>query len=268
MAKSPWYKDWFNSGFYHKLYFEHDEKAAGDFIQRLLTHINPAPGSRMLDIGCGRGRHSKILASRGYDVTGFDLSPNSIQWAKQFEKENLHFVIHDMRLPFYSNYFDFAFNFFTSFGYFRTRREHDAAMRTIATALRQGGSFIIDYLNTHYVENHLIPYETKQVGETRYEMNRWDTATHFFKKIIVHDPSLIEPLEFTEEIAKFSLGDFTDMLSYQGLQIQDVFGDYQLSRYDIVATPRMIILAKGGINKKADKEKRLYSDGRKTDALT
>ncbi len=86
----------------------------------------------MLDVACGRGRHSRILASKGFVVTGIDISFDSIAFAKQFENENLDFYQHDMRLPFRVNYFDYAFNFFTSFGYFKTRREHDDAIRTIA----------------------------------------------------------------------------------------------------------------------------------------
>ncbi len=58
------------------------------------------------------------------------------------------------------------------------------------------------------------------------------------------------------------------MLSYQGLQVQEVFGDYHFSHYDVRKTPRLIIIAQKKIKEPADKEKRLYSDGRRTDALT
>ena len=146
MADKSWYIDWFNSPFYHKLYFERDEKEAESFIHQLVKHLQPVAGCRMLDVACGKGRHSKILAAMGYDVTGIDLAPASIAWAKQSENENLHFFIHDMRLPFYANYFDYAFNFFTSFGYFKTRREHDAAIRSISKSLKPGGFFVIGCL--------------------------------------------------------------------------------------------------------------------------
>src|SRR5215218_887028 len=99
MSAQDWYKDWFNSPFYHKLYFERDEKEAQQFILTLLDHVKPAKDSRMLDVACGRGRHSRFLARQGYDVTGIDLSLDSILYAKQFETDNLHFYQHDMRLP-------------------------------------------------------------------------------------------------------------------------------------------------------------------------
>ncbi|MEO8403806.1 MAG: class I SAM-dependent methyltransferase [Chitinophagaceae bacterium] len=265
MSQQPWYQEWFNSPFYHKLYFERDEEEARAFIHKLISKLHPTHGSRMVDIACGRGRHSKILAALGFDVTGIDLSPDSIEFAKTSETEKLHFFIHDMRLPFWINYFNYAFNLFTSFGYFRTRREHDDAIRTIGGSLRPGGVFVIDYLNVHCSEDHLIHNEVKQIDTTTYNIHRWDDDHHFYKKINITDPSLKEPLSFTEKVAKFSLGDFTDMLSFQSLQVQEVFGDYQFNSYDLKKSPRMIIIARKKGQDQGDEEKRLYNDGRKTD---
>lgn len=244
MSSRDWFKDWFSSPFYHKLYFEHDESEARQFIQRLLSHLKPAPGSRILDVACGRGRHSRLLAAEGFDVTGIDLSFQAIEYAQAFETERLHFYQHDMRLPSWINYFDYAFNFFTSFGYFATRREHDDAINTIAISLKKGGLMLFDYLNVHYVEEHLVHNEERTIGDTRYEIHRWMDDRKFYKKIIIHDPALDRPLEFTEEVAKLSLGDFTDMLSYQKIQVCEVFGDYNLSPYDLRKTPRLILLGR------------------------
>ena len=268
MSEDAWYKDWFNSPFYHKLYFDRDEKEAEAFITKLVGHLHPCPASHMLDVACGKGRHSKTLASLGFIVTGIDISPDSIAFAKKFESDNLEFYVHDMRLPFRGNYFDYAFNFFTSFGYFKTRREHDDAIRTIAKSLKPGGSFVIDYLNVHYAESHIQHNEEKQVNGTLYKILRWHDEDHFFKKIIVEDPSLKQPLVYTEKVAKFSLGDFTEMLAFQGMQVQEVFGDYQFHKYDVQKTPRLIVIATRTTGETGDKEKRLYSDGRTTDALS
>lgn len=248
MSEQAWYKEWFSSPFYHKLYFERDEKEASAFISTLIDHLEPAPGSSMLDIACGRGRHSRFLAEKGFNVTGIDISFGSIAFVKKFEQQNLEFYQHDMRLPFRVNYFDYAFNFFTSFGYFKTRREHEDAIRTIANGLKPNGIFVIDYLNVHYSEDHLIYNEAIKLDETSYVIHRWHDETHFYKKIIINDPGLIHSIEFTEKVCKFSFGDFNDMLSYHGLQVQEAFGDYQLGNYDVRAKPRLIIVAKKKAN--------------------
>jgi SAM-dependent methyltransferase len=238
-----WFKDWFNSPYYHLLYFNRDEHEAAVFIDKLIDLLQPAPRSAMLDIACGKGRHSLHLASKGFDVTGIDLSEESIQEALQFESETLHFYQHDMRLPFWINYFDYAFNFFTSFGYFTTQREHDDSIRTISRALRLKKTFVMDFLNVHYSEDHLVHNSEKRIDDVNFIITKWYDETHFFKKIMIEDESLTEPLVFTEKVAKFSLGDFNDMFSYHGLQIKEVYGDYQFSNYSVKTSPRLIMIA-------------------------
>lgn len=240
---TDWFNDWFNSEYYHKLYFERDEAEAARFIHRLLEWLQPIPGSRMLDVACGKGRHSRLLAEKGYDVTGIDLSPSSIAEASKSAHEKLHFFEHDMRLPFYINYFDIAFNFFTSFGYFRTEREHMNAIRSISQSLRPGGRLVIDYLNVHYAEDHLVHHDQKWIDPINFQITKWFDETHFYKKIEVEDDTRDQPFVYTEKVAKFSLGDFNDMFAYQGLQLEQVFGDYLLSPYDVKLSPRMILIA-------------------------
>lgn len=243
MEQNDWYQDWFNSPFYHKLYFERDTAEAEDFIRRLLQHLQPGTDCRMLDVACGRGRHSITLAEGVHDVTGIDISAESIAYAKHAETDKLHFYVHDMRRSFWINYFHFAFNFFTSFGYFKTAREHNDAMRTIAASLQPGGTVLFDYLNIHYTEDRLVHNETKTLGETVYEIHRWHDESHFYKRIIITDPTLDKPMEHTEKVAKFSLGDFTEMMAFQNLQVTEVFGSYDLESYHVRNTPRMIVLA-------------------------
>jgi SAM-dependent methyltransferase len=242
--KEPWFKNWFNSPYYHQLYFDRDESEAAAFINKLIGYLHPAANAAMLDVACGKGRHSMQLAAKGFDVTGIDLSEDSIREALKNESGNLHFYQHDMRLPFWINYFDYAFNFFTSFGYFKTQREHDNAIRTIAQSLKKGGTFVMDYLNVHYSEDHVVHQSEKEVDDVNFIITKWFDETHFYKKIVVEDQAMAEPVIYTEKVAKFSLGDFTEMLAYQGLQIQEVFGDYAFSNYDVKRSPRLIMIAK------------------------
>jgi len=244
MENHVWFKDWFNSPYYHHLYFNRDEKEAAKFIDKLIDRLKPSTGAYMLDVACGKGRHSIHLAEKGFDVTGIDLSEDSITEALLHETENLHFYLHDMRLPFRINYYDFAFNFFTSFGYFSTRREHDNSIRTIAQSLKGTGCFVLDYLNVHYAEGHLIHQFDKEIDGVNYFITKWYDETHFYKKITVEDEALQEPLTYREKVAKFSLGDFTEMFAYQGLQIQEVYGDYNFGNYDIKKSPRLIMIAR------------------------
>jgi SAM-dependent methyltransferase len=239
-----WFRDWFDSPYYHKLYFERDESEANAFISHLLDLLAPRPGSRMLDVGCGRGRHSRILAEKGFDVTGIDLAPSSIAHARRFENENLHFYVHDMRLPFWINYFDYAFNFFTSFGYFRTGREDGNAIRSICQSLHPKGCLVIDYLNIHFAAAHLQPHSVRRIDGTTYTLTKSYDGKHFYKRIRIEDETLDAPLEYTEKIAALTLTDFSRMLARYGFRVEQVFGDYLLGAFDQASSPRLLMIAR------------------------
>jgi SAM-dependent methyltransferase len=243
-----WFREWFDSPYYHQLYFERNDQEAAAFITRLLDWLKPAPGTRMLDVGCGRGRHSRILAAKGFDTTGIDLAASSIEWAKQYEQENLHFFVHDMRQPLWINYFDYAFNFFTSFGYFRTERENYNAIRSITQSLRPNGIFVLDYLNSSYAAAHLVPESEKEMDGTIFHLTRKYDGKHFYKKIWIRDKNANKagkenaPVEFAEKIAAFTLADFTALFSRNGLTIEQIFGNYQLDPFDENTSPRLLMI--------------------------
>lgn len=236
--------EWFTSPFSHKLYANTTGKQTEAFVNQLIQYLHMTPGSLVLDSACGQGLISGRLASLGFQVTGVDVSAFNIDQAKRTEQENPEFYLHDIRLPFWGNYFQLALNLSDSFGYYRTRRENDNAMRTIASSLRANGLFVIDYPNTYYEESKLTAQESRQVGDTHYKIENGQNDTHFLQQITVTDPSLKEPLEYSLQRAKLSLGDFTDMLSFQKMQVQEVFGNYELAPYHLNETPRLIIVAK------------------------
>ena len=152
MSKKGWFTDWFNSSYYHALYQHRDDSEALQFIHNLLAYLKPVPHATMLDIACGKGRHSKALFDAGFDVVGIDLSPASIEAASSMQTTGLTFSCHDMRETFKQNYFDYAFNFFTSFGYFNSDEEHQLAILAMSDNLKEGGTLVIDYLNIGVVD--------------------------------------------------------------------------------------------------------------------
>lgn len=238
-----WFENWFDSPFYHRLYFDRDEREASVFIRNLLVFLQPQPQRLMLDVACGKGRHAVELAAKGNRVTGIDISANSIAAARLLENADLEFYRHDMRLPFRINYYHYAFNLFTSFGYFRTQREHDAALRTIAQSLQKGGFFVFDYLNSHYVAEHLVPAEEKTIEGTHYAIKRNYDGARFMKEITVSDAGLSEPLRYTETVAAFTLTDFEATFARQQLTIKHRLGDYSLNGFNPEKSKRLILIA-------------------------
>jgi SAM-dependent methyltransferase len=240
--ENEWFKEWFNSPYYHMLYENRDETEAAAFIDRLVEHLHPNADARMLDIACGKGRHSIQLASKGYDVTGIDISPSSILEALSTTYHNTEFFVHDMRHPFRINYYDYAFNFFTSFGYFDTYRDHLNAIRSMTLSLKPGGCFIMDYLNPSYIQNNLQSFSEIKKGATVFHLERSHDQDYFYKKIRIEIPDKNEPLIYMEKVANFDLIAFKEMFALNGLILQDVFGDYTLHSFIETSSPRMIMI--------------------------
>jgi len=243
-VNNSWFEKWFDSSFYYKLYANHDDNEAASFIDELLNELQPASGSRMLDLGCGNGRHSKWLASKGFDLTGIDLAASSIRDAKKYESNTLRFYRQDMRVPFGKNAFDYVFNFFTSFGYFDNPEDDNKVVRNIFSALKPGGLLVMDYMNADYAERRLTASEEKEIDGIIYHISKWADEKYIFKKISIEEELFGRPLEYTERVKKFSVSDFKQLLKNNGLRLINVFGDYQLNGYDSETSSRIIMIAK------------------------
>lgn len=225
------------------LLHEQDSNQKIEFIRALMARLQPSDGAKLLHVGCGTGIYTRELAQPGLDVTGVDFSAEAISKTEEMESENLHFFLHDVRLPFWMNYFDQVFNLFTSFGYYKSFREHDNAVRVMAQSVKLNGLVVVDYLNVHFEEDNLVPVQECKVKGVSYRIINGQDEESFSRKIEILDGDTIEET-FSQTYFKFSIGDFTDMFAYQGLQIQEVYGDYNFGLYDIYKSPRLIFLAR------------------------
>ncbi|MDA7708179.1 class I SAM-dependent methyltransferase, partial [Flavobacteriaceae bacterium] len=103
------------------MYKNRNHQEAREFIKKLLKHLKLKKKSKVLDAGCGKGRHSIEIEKLGHIVTGIDLSKNSIKSAKKHENINLKFLVHDILKPLNIE-FDAVLNLFTSFGYYERNK--------------------------------------------------------------------------------------------------------------------------------------------------
>ena len=150
-----WFQSWFNTKYYHILYKQRNYEEAERFLKNLITFLNINKNHTILDLACGKGRHSIFLNSLGYDVTGVDLSEQSIKKASQSSNDRLKFMIHDMRYPIESNY-DVILNMFTSFGYFDSIDDNFNVLKTIKNSLNKDGIGVIDFMNSRVVDQSAL----------------------------------------------------------------------------------------------------------------
>lgn len=178
-----WYEEIFdNYGMkYDRESFVHGTVGECDFIEKEIGHNR---ATKILDIGCGTGRHALELARRGYTVVGIDLSESLLQRAREkAAAQNLQIVFqkHDARrLPF-AQEFDLAIMLCEgAFPLMETDEMNFQILQNAAHALKPNGKLIFTTLNGLFPLFHSVQAflnaETKE-GNATYGNNSFDLMT-------------------------------------------------------------------------------------------
>ncbi len=256
-----WFASWFDTPYYHILYRDRDYDEARMFMEKLTASLNLKKGASVLDLACGRGRHSFFLNTLGYDVTGIDLSPSSIAYAQSTLREmtqestnaipnklleglypaQIKFDVHNMVMP-YKQQFDAVFNLFTSFGYFEHENENLQTIKAIKENLKEDGCAVIDFMNVPKVIKNLIPLDTKIKQGITFLQKRYLENNHIYKEISFMDDG--HKYHFTERVHALTLTQFTHYFNEAGLQLTACYGNYNLEPYDIENSDRLIMVLK------------------------
>ena len=244
-----WYEEFYTGDYMDLVGFAPDEQTRREveFIQEALSL---APGARILDLCCGYGRHSRLLAETGnYEVVGMDLSENYLDIAqKAGSNENLKFVKGDMRaIPFEAE-FDAALNLFTSFGFFETDEENEAVIGQINKSLKKDGLFLLDYENKfHFVYNDVYQREkSRKTIDSQNSIlfeNKYDVFTEReqFTATFYQNGKITRQSGY--DIRLYNYPEISQMLKRNGFEIQKVWGDYTKAPYS-TKSKRLIILAR------------------------
>ena len=242
-----WFEDWFDSPFYHLLYNHRDFTEAEHFIENLFQFLNPnKESSLILDLACGKGRHSIQLNQLGYDVVGLDLSEQSIYHAKTFENDRLHFHTADMRDFKMDVEFDIVLNLFTSFGYFKSHEENLEVFKTIDKNLSKNGRIVLDYLNVQKVVKN-IPSEEKIVREGLEFNIKKKLKDEFIVKQISFNSDNKE-YHFKEYVKAIDLIEFEKLAHEANFKITHIFGNYTLANFDKKSSDRLILIMERNVN--------------------
>lgn len=236
---SDWYASWFDTPYYHILYKDRDTKEADSFMERLTAFMQLQKNDTILDLACGKGRHSVSLSKKGFDVTGVDLSAASIAFAKQFESDLLKFRVHDMCEP-YPQQFDAVLNLFTSFGYFENEADNLRTIQAIKKELKPNGHGVIDFMNSECIIKNLVPSEIKEVEGIKFHIKRYVAKGYIYKEIKFQDKNTA--FSFIEKVKALTLSDFKGYFKIAGLQIVDCFGDYHLNEFNESTSERLILI--------------------------
>jgi len=248
-SDSPWYRRFFEEDYLKVYGHAFNEGATGReaaFIERVLDLRH---GDQVLDLCCGHGRHSIVLAKKGYLITGQDLNLALLEQARRkvYEEDlDVQLVQSDMRRIPFANHFDAVINVFSSFGYLESQEEDSGVLREVANALKNGGRFLADMINREWVVSNYVQDELREIpnGFSYREHREIDLVTsrnHITFKITDPEGNLYRSVG--HHIRLYTLTEIIQMLEQSGLELADVYGGFDGEPYS-VTTRRMIIVAR------------------------
>jgi len=239
--EKEWFEHWFDTPFYHILYDYRNDDEARYFMGNLVDYLKLSKGDKILDLPCGKGRHALFLYEQGFKTTGADLSVNSIEHARQFEKQDLSFNIHDMRDPLKGSY-DAIFNLFTSFGYFNQETTNIKVLKNFKNGLLPGGHIVVDFLNLEKVVQQLIPEQRITKQGIDFVIRKRVSENFIIKEIEVNQNQEVH--HYMEKVQALDLDKMKYFAKEAGLEIQEIFGDYGLNAFDNDNSDRLILILK------------------------
>lgn len=242
-----WFKEWFNTPYYHILYKDRDFVEAENFIRNLTQDLQLSKDAKIIDLACGKGRHSVFLQQLGYEVLGVDLSEESIEHNKQFETSStespkLTFEVHDMRNELYPNVssekVNAVFNLFTSFGYFDDDEDDKKVFSSVKNVLQNDGIFVLDFLNEKFVKNTLVEETTVTKEGIDFLIKKRIEENHVIKDIFFEDKG--EPFHYFEKVKLHTLEEIKNIAESFGFEAVRIWGNYQLENFERETSPRCI----------------------------
>jgi 2-polyprenyl-3-methyl-5-hydroxy-6-metoxy-1,4-benzoquinol methylase len=240
-----WWEKYFDDN-YLKLY-SYTENSAAFEVDGVLRMMNITAPAKILDLCCGFGRHSLVLAQQGFEVTGIDISQSFLDYAEKKAAEQgiiLQLERRDMRAIGHNEEYDAIINLFTAFGLFDSEEEDLKVLQGVAKALKPDGQFVIDTLNRDFVI-HSGQFQTWNFrnGTTILEERFFD----FFKSRIEIIHHIINGASGTRKLESsfrlYTLREMLDLFDRSGLLLTDVYGDFDGSLYT-GKSPRMILVAR------------------------
>jgi SAM-dependent methyltransferase len=242
----PWYEEVFDENYLRTLPFMTPEQTLRE-VDYIEASLAAEKGSRILDVGCGYGRHAIELVQRGMAVTGLDLSlPLLIRAADESQKRALavNFVHSDMRSLAFDSEFDSAYCMLTSFGYFDEETNLKVA-EGIARSLKPGGRFLLDVVNRDYIVGDLparIWWEGDGcvvLEEVEFNFNTSRILTH--RSVVFEDG---RQLDQEISVRAYSLHELGKLLRNAGFRVIEASGSvYTPGSFFGAASRNLLILA-------------------------
>ena len=242
--------EWFeNEEFWATVYpymFPRDRfERAEEQVENILQLVE-FQGESILDLCCGPGRHSVLLAKRGIQVTAVDITPFLLEKAREraiAEGVQVEWVQKDMRDFVRDASYDLVLSMFTSFGYFKKEDDNLKVLQNIYRSLKPGGSCLIDVVGKEWLAKVFQPTSSSDEEDGTILVQRREVVKDWSRIrnewILIKDG---ETRTFALEHSIYSGQELKDRLEQTGFKNLRLYGSLDGNEYG-VDSKRLIAVA-------------------------
>jgi SAM-dependent methyltransferase len=229
MSVRPWYDELFGDDYLRAWAPTLPPERTAREVEQIEQLLSLPPGSAILDLCCGHGRHAIQLAARGWRVVGLDRSERFLRQAVADAAAlgvRVRWVRADMRAVPFAGQFDAAINIFTAFGYFDSDAENLEVLRQVRQALRPGGRFLLEFMHREGIARRFRPamIDRHPDGLVVLHENRFDLPTSRIEGRV----TLLHPdgrrAEYRHTVRVYTATELAAMFAAAGLPVEHLFG--------------------------------------------
>lgn len=215
-------------------------------VDQLVPLLGIEPGTAVLDLCCGPGRHSLEFARRGYHVTGVDRMVTYLEEARERATQEgleVDFAQGDMRSFWRPCNYDAAISVYTSFGYFAEPVENQRVLENVCRSLVDGGVLLVDVMGKEVLSRIFVPRDWREHEGAVYLQERRviDAWSKMENRWVLLRGEERHEYTFTHWI--YSASELSAMLKSSGFETVMTYGDYAGRPYDHMAK-RLVAVAR------------------------
>lgn len=216
---------------YEKFSADNDYAAFADYYEEIFSEYNIKP-SLVLDLGCGSGSLTTIMAEKGYDMIGVDISPEMLDMARE-KNPGILYLNQDMREFELYGTVDVIYSSFDCINYITNKNDVKKIFKLVNNYLNYGGLFIFDINTVHKLKNVL--------GNNTFVFDKDDVylvwQNDYYNKIATFYLDMFYKTDgkyerFYEEHYEraYEIDEIKEMMKFSGLELLGVFDELSFDK--------------------------------------
>ena len=217
------------------------EKFVVDSVNWIDERVPSENYPKLLDLGCGPGVYAELFNNKGYQVTGFDLSKRSIEYAKtraKEKKQDIQYVEGDYISDDFGRGYDLITMIYCDFGVLSTK-DRKTLLKKVYAGLNDGGCFLFDVftIEKYRGKKEYKEWSIEEQGFWREKTSlilksfyRYEEETTFLEQYIIIDELGMECCNIWEHV--FTLDEIKQDLQVAGFRDISIYGDVAGKPYD------------------------------------